>query len=346
MEAILNFIVDNLLYFIIGAVAVVLIVGLIIMIKLVKKAKRRKDSEYEKIAQSAQIISDNIEEDGEATVSRRKGDSDLSWLKDDLSVDTDSYVETVEKSDKPKEENVKLFKKAVGKWIVKEKGEGEFVAYLYANNGEVILTSEIYSTADGAKKGIATIRKNAVKSGEFQIYSDKNGRYYFKLKTSGNRLLCVGETYQAKSLCTKAVESVKRFVDSPIADEVESDITVIKYQPKDEEGKDGYNGKWTILENADGSFVAQLFASNGILLLNSENYQSYASAKAAIQTITNNGLSGNFIIDSDKKGRYFFKLRNGQKTTLCIGETYAELEACQSAVDSVYRFLKTAKLAE
>ena len=42
-------------------------------------------------------------------------------------------------------------KKVVGKWVVREKGDGEFVAFLHANNGEIILTSEIYSTAEGAK---------------------------------------------------------------------------------------------------------------------------------------------------------------------------------------------------
>lgn len=51
--------------------------------------------------------------------------------------------------------------------------------------------------------------------------------------------------------------------------------------------------------------MAKLFASNGELLLNSENYASEASAKSAVATITANGIAGNFIIDSDKKGRYF-----------------------------------------
>lgn len=239
-------------------------------------------------------------------------------------------------------------KKALGKWIIKEKGEGEFVAYLYANNKEIMLTSETYSSPDGAKKGIATIRKNAAIDENFTYYRDKNKNYFFKLKTSKNRLLCAGETYANKSACLKSIESVKNFVDSPLAEKIEKDVTIINYTPGQDEAYTPRknSGKWVISELDDETFIAQLFASNGELLLSSESYASYSSAKDAVENITQNGLNGNFIIDSDKKGRYFFKIRNAQKLTLCVGETYSQLTACQSAIESVFGFLKTAKLAE
>lgn len=240
----------------------------------------------------------------------------------------------------------KATKKVAGKWMVKEKGEGEYVAFLYANNKEVLLTSETYSTVDGAKKGVATIQKNATDE-NFAIYKDKNDNYYFKLKNSKNRFLCVGETYPNRNACLNSIESVKKFVDSPISDAVEKDITLIKYvpTPEDKLPEKKYSGKWVIKEE-DGEYRAQLHASNGELLLCSESYASYASAKEAIGNISQNGIAGNFIVDCDKKGRYFFKLRNATKVTLCIGETYSQLQACLSAIDSVRSFLKTAKLAD
>lgn len=247
-----------------------------------------------------------------------------------------------------KAEPVKEAKATVGKWIIKEKGEGEFVAFLYANNGEIMLTSEIYTSEESARAGIDTIRKN-VDGGTFVNYKDKNKNFYFKLKSVKNRILCVSETYKSEALAESAKESVKRFVSSPVQSGVEKDITVVKYVlPKKEEPVDtrsAYSGKWKIEKDGD-TYMAKLFASNGELLLNSESYVSYASAKSAISTIVTNGVAGNFIIDSDKKGRYFFKLRSAQKATLCIGETYAKLDSCQSAIESVRRFLKTAKLTE
>ena len=240
----------------------------------------------------------------------------------------------------------KATKKVAGKWMVKEKGEGEYVAFLYANNREVLLTSETYSTVDGAKKGVATIQKNATDE-NFAIYKDKNDNYYFKLKNSKNRFLCVGETYPNRNACLNSIESVKKFVDSPISDAVEKDITLIKYvpTPEDKLPEKKYSGKWVIKEE-EGEYRAQLHASNGELLLCSESYASYASAKEAIGNISQNGIAGNFIVDCDKKGRYFFKLRNATKVTLCVGETYSQLQACLSAIDSVRSFLKTAKLAD
>lgn len=257
-------------------------------------------------------------------------------------------AKTTAKPAAKKAEPVKEAKATVGKWIIKEKGDGEFVAFLYANNGEIMLTSEIYTSEESARAGIDTIRKN-VDGGTFVNYKDKNKNYYFKLKSVKNRILCVSETYKSEALAESAKESVKRFVSSPVQSGVEKDITVIKYVlPKKEEPVDtrsAYSGKWKIEKDGD-TYMAKLFASNGELLLNSESYVSYASAKSAISTIVTNGVAGNFIIDSDKKGRYFFKLRSAQKATLCIGETYAKLDSCQSAIESVRRFLKTAKLIE
>lgn len=259
-----------------------------------------------------------------------------------------SASKTAVKPAAKKAEPVKEAKATVGKWIIKEKGDGEFVAFLYANNGEIMLTSEIYTSEESARAGIDTIRKN-VDGGTFVNYKDKNKNYYFKLKSVKNRILCVSETYKSEALAESAKESVKRFVSSPVQSGVEKDITVIKYVlPKKEEPVDtrsAYSGKWKIEKDGD-TYMAKLFASNGELLLNSESYVSYASAKSAIATIVTNGVAGNFIIDSDKKGRYFFKLRSAQKATLCIGETYAKLDSCQSAIESVRRFLKTAKLTE
>lgn len=279
---------------------------------------------------------------------------------------TEKDVKTAEKTNKKTTKNVKAAtdsenagdkttaatvtpaaKKVTGKWLIKEKGEGEFVAYLHANNKEVMLTSETYSSAEGAKKGIATIQKNAADENNFTYYCDKNKNYFFKLKTPQNRFLCAGATYPNKSACLKSIESVRKFIDSPVSDTVEKDVTIINYvPPKGSSASDKkYSGKW-IIEKIDDAFMAKLYASNGELLLSTESYASYASAKEAVDNITENGLKGNIIIDSDKKGRYFFKIRNAQKLTLCVSETYAQLPSCQNAIESVRGFLKNSALQE
>lgn len=292
-----------------------------------------------------QLGIDDIADESTANNTKKTEENKMAEKKTGVKPETKASKAVAKPADKAPADKAPAAKKAVGKWVIKEKGEGEFVAYLYANNKELMLTSETYSTPDGAKKGIGTIQKNAAISENFTYYCDKNRNYYFKLKTSQNRFLCVGETYPNKTACLKSIESVKKFIDSPVSDGVEKDITIIKYVPLPQKTAQTkrYSGKWLITA-VDDEFMAQLFASNGELLLSSESYLSYASAKDAIDNIAKNAEVGNFIIDSDKKGRYFFKLRNDHKLTLCIGETYSQLSACQNAIESVRSFIKTAKL--
>ena len=238
-------------------------------------------------------------------------------------------------------------KRLMGKWTIEHKGDGEFVATLAASNGEVMLTSEAYSSADGARSGIATIIKG-VASGKFVIYRDKNDNYYYKLKTQNNRLLCVGEIYRAKDQCERAVESVKRIAPaSTIEDEISEGAHYVAYKPAklpEPDKSKGARGKWKVEKTEDGKFSAKLYASNGQLMLATEEVATRKSAETAIESVRRNATQGNFIIDRDKFGRYYYKLRNPQRSVICIGEAYEKLDSCVSAIESVRRFALTATM--
>ncbi len=236
-------------------------------------------------------------------------------------------------------------KKLNGKWSVEIKGAGEYISKLSASNGEVMLSSEIYTTEEGARNGIATIIKG-VETGNFVIYQDKNKNYYYKLKTAGNRLLCVGEIYKSKEQCLKAVESVKRIAkDSLVMTELVEGAKYAEYTPAPIESK-GMRGKWRIEKTEEGKFTARLYANNGQLMLATEEVALEKSAKNAIESVKKNSAEGNFIIDHDKFGRFYYKLRNAQKSVICIGEAYDTLESCTSAIESVRRFAANAVIVE
>ena len=229
-------------------------------------------------------------------------------------------------------------KAAAGKWSIAKKADDEYLAILVASNGEVMLTSEIYSSEAGARNGIATIVKN-VESGNFVIYQDKRNNSYFKLKTATNRLLCAGEIYSTKDACESAIESVKRIAkESPISQEiVEGKYIEYTCAPLNKDEISGAKGKWKI-EEKDGKFSAKLYASNGQLMLSTEQVASRATAESAIESVKKNSADGNFIIDKDKSGRFYYKLRNNAKSIICIGESYNSLDGCTSALESVRRF--------
>ena len=108
-----------------------------------------------------------------------------------------------------------------GKWRVEKEDVG-FIASLFANNGQLLLNSESYTTFKGAVKGIDTIKKNA-ESGVFHVVEDKNGRFFFKLLSKQNRVICVGATYASKDGCESAIESVRNFCKTAILVSVDPD---------------------------------------------------------------------------------------------------------------------------
>ena len=236
-------------------------------------------------------------------------------------------------------------KRMLGKWRVIIKGENAYIAALSASNGEVMLTSEIYSTEDGARNGVATIIKG-VETGNFVIYRDKGGDYYYKLKSAGNRLLCVGEIYKTKDACEKAAQSVKRIAkDSPVAPGVAEGERFISYVPAEVAAPaKGRTGKWKIEQSENGGFSAKLYANNGQIMLSTEEVASRKTAEKAVESVRKNCAEGNFYIDKDKFGRFYYKLHNAQRSVICTGETYDTVDGVVSAIESVRRFAAYAEL--
>ena len=121
----------------------------------------------------------------------------------------------------------------MGKFVIRKTNTG--VKFdLKAGNGEVIATSEVYSSDDVCKKGIASVQKNAPvaavenqtvegyaveKNPKFEVYADKAGELRFRLKATNGQIIAVSEGYKAMAGCLNGIESVKK--NAPDADIVE-----------------------------------------------------------------------------------------------------------------------------
>lgn len=111
---------------------------------------------------------------------------------------------------------------------------GKFVVYttktgykfnLKAGNGEVIATSEVYTTLASCEKGVNSVKKNAPvanvedqtvegfaaeKCPKFEMYTDKAGEYRFRLKATNGQIIAVSEGYKAIAGCKNGIDSVKK----------------------------------------------------------------------------------------------------------------------------------------
>ncbi len=121
----------------------------------------------------------------------------------------------------------------MGKFVIRKTATGTKFD-LKAGNGEVIATSEVYSSLDACKKGISSVQKNApaagiedqtaegfekVKHPKFEMYVDKAGEFRFRLKATNGEVIATGEGYKAKAGCLNGIESVKK--NAPEAEIVE-----------------------------------------------------------------------------------------------------------------------------
>lgn len=122
----------------------------------------------------------------------------------------------------------------MGKFAVRETATG-IKFNLKAGNGEIIATSEVYTSEAACNKGIESVKKNAPiaaienqtvegyaveKHPKFEIYKDKAGEFRFRLKATNGQIIAVGEGYKALAGCLNGIESVKKNApDAPIVKE-------------------------------------------------------------------------------------------------------------------------------
>ena len=121
----------------------------------------------------------------------------------------------------------------MGKFVIKTVASG-IKFDLKAGNGEVIATSEVYTTKSACENGIESVRRNAPvaaledqtvegfateKNPKFEIYQDKKGEYRFRLKARNGEIIATGEGYVAKASCLNGVDSVRRNApDAPVTE--------------------------------------------------------------------------------------------------------------------------------
>ena len=121
-----------------------------------------------------------------------------------------------------------------GKFVIAEVKTG--VKFnLKASNGEIVATSEVYSSKASCKKGIESVKKNAVianvedqtkegfakaKNPKFEIYKDKAGEFRFRLKAKNGEIIATGEGYKTMKSCTNGIASIqKNAPEAPVVEE-------------------------------------------------------------------------------------------------------------------------------
>ncbi len=122
----------------------------------------------------------------------------------------------------------------MGKFVIREVASG-IKFDLKAGNGQVIATSEVYSSESACRNGIDSVKTNAPiaklenqtvegyetqTNPKFEVYADKAGEFRFRLTARNGQTIATSEGYKAMASCLNGIESVRE--NAPDAEIVEA----------------------------------------------------------------------------------------------------------------------------
>lgn len=110
------------------------------------------------------------------------------------------------------------------KFEIRVTKNGGYRFALKAANGQIISTSQVYKTIVTCKKGIASVKVNALahvedqtveeaeivtlKNPKYEVYKDKAGEYRFRLRAKNGQIILSGEGYGTKANCQNGIASI------------------------------------------------------------------------------------------------------------------------------------------
>lgn len=109
----------------------------------------------------------------------------------------------------------------MGKFVITTRKNGEFQFNLKATNGQVILTSEGYTTKTACLNGVESVKKNAPVEARYEIKVAKNGKPYFNLKATNGQVIGASQMYANEKNMKAGIASVmKNAPEAPVIEEL------------------------------------------------------------------------------------------------------------------------------
>ena len=94
------------------------------------------------------------------------------------------------------------------KFEISSRSNGEFQFNLKAGNGQVILSSEGYSSLPACQMGVESVRMHSLNPIHFECNTAKDGSPYFSLKASNGQVIGKSEMYGSISARDNGIQSV------------------------------------------------------------------------------------------------------------------------------------------
>jgi uncharacterized protein YegP (UPF0339 family) len=102
-------------------------------------------------------------------------------------------------------------------------GSNSYYYRLKASNGEIILSSESYTTKQSCQNGIQSVQTNASEDAHYDRRTSVIEQPYFVLKAANGEIIGNSQMYSSNSARESGIEAVKREAPNAQADDLTKD---------------------------------------------------------------------------------------------------------------------------
>ena len=204
--------------------------------------------------------------------------------------------------------------------------DGRHYFHLRAGNGERVLSSQGYSSAAAAAKGVASVQSNGADESSYLKREASDGSPYFVVVAKNGEIIGVSQMYDNASNANRAQDTVAKVVKST----VERTEAVVN------------NAKFETFKGLDGRYYFHLQAGNGEIVLQSQGYTSRTSANNGIASVQSNGSDPRrYTVRAAADGKSYFVLKAANGAVIARGEAYDSVSNANRGIDACVSLLSS-----
>jgi len=196
---------------------------------------------------------------------------------------------------------------------------GQYRFHLVDTDGNILVTSEGYTSRTGALNGVLSVLDNGGLSTRYQIKPSSNGGAYFNLRAANYQVIATSQIYAD-------VAAAQADVDATIA-------AVAAYV---EFWENGTGARYAVHQDVGGKYYFNLHAKNGEIVLHSQRYDTEASALNGAFSVHDNGTtSSRYLVLQAANGGYYLNLTATNGQIIATSEVYASKYNAERARDAI-----------
>lgn len=209
--------------------------------------------------------------------------------------------------------------------------DGQHYFNVIAGNGEKVMRSEGYSSADAMETGIESVKNNGVDTDMYDLLQAADGSWYFNLVAENAEIIGTSQMYTTKSNANRALKASREI------------LAKVNRQEAAETG----GAAFEVFKGLDSKYYFRLRAANGEIVLSSQAYTTKASAKKGVASVrTNGGEIESFEVVPAQNDQFYFVLKAGNGQVIGRGEAYVTESNADRAIESISELIASEKIAD